>query len=794
MVNCGAPDDGSDNPNLPDLDYLNNPNLFEMDLDEAYRQFTGQSIQDALGIGLGSEEQPFGPTLTEDFSDPMDTSGGLDSSMAESYNPAQSSDPLSNPYTSPTNPYSQSAQTRTTPQISVAGLQGNTRRVGDQQSQNRSSTEYVWNPQNWTDLVKTKPYPAGLDSNSLAHRHLGIKSYLIPNHIDPTFLYHGQRYTKAGEDDDAEDLALSDVDEQKYHSAQQRRNIGRVPNTQGLPIPYPTKLFNTQASQSLSQPTEYLRANPCRPAGTNTSGHASHPRAQTQGPAAMNPNNPGIQPWDVPSQQGIHQTGIYPTNPYSSNPSQNNPYQDIPYPTLSNQDSPFQLDNDIADNLDPDIFPHLTMPQDISRTTTSTPITNITRPASRIPLPVRRDSTRPDPRRRDSTRADPRRRRAQTVSQIGSNTRPNKKRDLRGRAEPINRVGSNTNLNKNNRRADSRLLPGTYEPLPAPPSTWTSTNGKQFVYDISGELQNGTYYTVREIEDFLYQNPRRANMMLWVQRLPADSAARYPYSESRRCRFLNCVMSNGTINQGHHRIAFDELSSTHERHDPMHNAGYVHLYCFEKFLDFPKIIYDLNVQAEQRDLPLEPKKRSGWMCENKNRMMVSTHGELNVATEFIEYCQEHGRGPLGYPHFSMRNENPPAGKLGHENTLVHRLWQMKIRHDSGTITAAKKRGAKASTGVGHMGNLEIENYERGETRKKENQTIRTPDPKSSGRPRSDSETTARDERAQRRRKLLDERTQLATSLRDLESEDSEDDDEYDDKADEAAENDSLFVD
>ncbi|MCJ1320094.1 hypothetical protein MMC15_005431 [Xylographa vitiligo] len=800
MPDYGAPNDGSDIQNVPDPDYLTNPNLFEVDMDEIYEQLTGQSLPHAsTGTGVGSDKQPFGTTLTGDFSHSLDHFGGLGTSIAESYNPPQNNDPSSYPYRLATNPYSQSVRTQMTPPTFTSPTQtaisGNTGLVGTQRFENHSSTEYLWNPQNWTDMVKTNRYPPGLDPNSPAHGHFGIKGYTLPNHIDSTFLYHGQGYTKAAEDDGAEDLALSDVDDRKSQSTRPRQNAGRRPNNQGPPIPYRIKSFNTAAPSSISQPklsdptAEYPWARPRRPAGTNSDRPINRPQAQSHGPAAANLDEPIIQPWDIPYHQGGHKSNIHSTNPYSANPSQENLYQDNPYPADPFEDSPYQLGNDIADNLDPDIFPPITTSQNTNRTTTSTPTTNIRRPGSRIPVPIRRDSTRFDPRRR----------RAQTTSQVGLNTKPNRKKDPRGKAEPINRVSSNTTLNKNNRRADNKLPPGTYDPLPAPPPTWTSTNGKKFVYDISGELQNGTYYTVKEIEDFLYQNPRRANMTLWIQRLPADSAVRYPYSESRRCRFLHCFMTNGTINQGHHRVAFDELTSTHEYHDPMHNAGYVHLYCFEKYLDFPRIVHDLNVQVDQRVLPLEPRRKYGLLYQTNNRMIVSTQGELNVATEFIDYCVQHGQAPPGYPHHTSRNTNPTDGRMGHENTLVHRLWQMKIRHDPGTITSAQKRGAKASTGVSHMGNLEIEDYERGQTRKRENQVIRTLDPKKGGRPRNDPETTIREERAKKKQKRQEEQMELATSLQDLQGgddddDDDEDDEDYDDEAFGGGARDSLFGD
>ncbi|MCJ1284897.1 hypothetical protein MMC26_004234 [Xylographa opegraphella] len=793
----GPPFDGSDVQDFPDLDYLGNTNLFAMDMDKVYEEVTSESPPpESIQAEVASDDEPLRTILTENVSESIDLFGESDTSMAESYNQSQSNDPSPYPYSSPAHPYSQSVRSQILPPtfanptqtfiMPTLARQGNTELVSHHQPKNRSSTDDVCNPQEWTDMLKTNLYSSWLGLNSPARGHFGVNGYTLPDPIDSTFLYIGKGYTKGAEDDAAEDLALSDIYKQKSQSAQPRYEVGRSLNVQSPSIPHRASPFNTWASPSFSpqvseQDKEYPWAKPHRPASTNLSRPTARTRAQTYGRAATNFDEPMIQAWDNLYQGRSRETGLHSANPYFTNPSQDNQYQENIYSDNPYQSKLYQINNDIEDNLDREIFPPITTPpQNTSRTTTSAASTNIRRPSSKIPVPIRRDTTRIDPRRR----------RAQTTSQIGESKKTIGKKDPRGRALPTNRIGSKMNLDGNNRRADNALAPGTYDRLPAPPQSWTSTNGKKYVYDISGELQNGTYYTVGEIEDFLYQNPRRADMTIWLQRLPADSAARYPYSESRRCRFLHCFMSNGTINQGHYRIAFDELTSTHDYHDPMHNAGYVHLYCFEKFLDFPKVVYDLNVQVDQRDLPLEPRRKMGLLYRTSNRMMFSTRGELNVATEFLDYCVQYGQGPPGYPHYSTRNTPPAAGKMGHENTLVHRLWQMKIRHDAGTITSAQTRGAKASTGVSHMGNLEIETYERAQTRKRENQVIRKGISQQGEKRAESPETSARAERAKKRQKLREEQ-QLATSLRDLQDDDDEVED-YDDEADADGDKDSLF--
>ncbi|MCJ1402701.1 hypothetical protein MMC11_005922 [Xylographa trunciseda] len=749
------------------LDFLDNPNLFEMNMDNLFQQVTTQSPPHAFpSTAVDSAKQPLDTIVVGNFLNTMEGLEGLDTSTTEVRNPLESNDSF--------DPYSQYIRTQANAQSLSNSAQTHPPPIDVHQG----------------NLVRTDPYPPGLDPNSLAHRHFGIKSYKLPKQIDPTFLYHGQGYTKEREDYSAEDLALSDEDRPKAQSTQLRENVDRSRNTQPPPIPYRTKPSNTTESNTTEQ---YPWIQPRRPSIPNPRQPTNRTLPKPHGSTTTAFGKPIIQRWKNPYERRAHETGHHSANAYAALPNQANPYQDNSNPPISNQDdsyltqsnvaNPYQLDNDVLDVPSADDWEPFSILQDYNRTNSSTPTTNIPRHGSRIPVPVQRDSTWRVSRER-----------AQTTSQIDSNNNLRNRRDPRGKAEPINRISSKTNLNKNNRRAVNQLAPGTYAPLPAPPPSWTSTRGKTFVYDISGELQNGTYYTCKEIEDFLYQNPRRGNMTLWIQRLPADSAARYPYSESRRCRFLHCFMSNGTINQGHYRIAFDELTGTLANHDPMHNAGYVHLYCFEKYLDFPKIVAELNVQVDQRVLPMEPTRRNGLLYQTNNRMIVSTQGELNVATDFVDYCNQQGHAPPGYPHQSTRNINTPGNK-GHEGTLVHRLWEMKIRHDPGTIKSAENRGAKASTGISHMGNLEIENYERGRTRKRENQTIRTLNPKKGGRRRLNPETTIREERAKKRRRLQEENMQLGAPLQELQAYNSYDDvaeEDEDDEADAFGDRDSLF--
>ena len=246
-----------------------------------------------------------------------------------------------------------------------------------------------------------------------------------------------------------------------------------------------------------------------------------------------------------------------------------------------------------------------------------------------------------------------------------------------------------------------------YDPLPKAPDSWAC-----FKYEYDGELQERAFYTVRQMQKYLFEHylhrateshdPKDGGLILWIQKVPADSARRYPRESSPRCRFKSCCATNNTINQGQYRVAFDEQSYKDANYDPMINAGYVHLYCLEKFLDFPLICQMLDVRAEDRRLPNEP--------SGKNRMLMSSDQERDGARKFINYCKRKGI-PAGYPNHNMPNRP-------HEGTLTHMLaLQKKVNERGAVLKQQHKRGLKSSIISEHLGDLELEMATRTSVRK-----------------------------------------------------------------------------
>ncbi len=248
-----------------------------------------------------------------------------------------------------------------------------------------------------------------------------------------------------------------------------------------------------------------------------------------------------------------------------------------------------------------------------------------------------------------------------------------------------------------------------YTALACTPPSW-----QDFSYTSFGELQAGNTYSAAQLNRYLFEHPlhhtpsgfdsKRSGLQFQIQKNPADSARRYPTYTSSRCRFEDCYGKNNCINQGQYRVAFDEQTFRDANTDPQHNAGYVHLYCLEKLLDFPLICANLNIRVEKRSLPREPDAR--------NRMRLGRSAALEeVAKDFIHAC-ERGELPADYP---------PRNQWRHEGTLTHKLCLAKVEEDGPhRLRAIQERGEKGSIYTQHLGNLEVESKERAKTRKHQN--------------------------------------------------------------------------
>ena len=249
-----------------------------------------------------------------------------------------------------------------------------------------------------------------------------------------------------------------------------------------------------------------------------------------------------------------------------------------------------------------------------------------------------------------------------------------------------------------------------YTPLAARPRSWDC-----FHYNTVGELDPTQLYTPAEITRYLFCHPlhyghntRNSPLRMWIQRNPANSSNRYPSIYSHRCRFTRCPYR--TINQGHYCVAFEEQTASNADHDPFISAGYVHLWCLERFCDLPRICAELNISTENRSFPNEPK--------GKNPMRLCTLAEEQAIASFRESCRS-GLLSSSYPRYDQKHRP-------HEGTLTHTLAITKADEEPASVSRQREKrfrraGYKGSSLTTHQGNLEIEATLRGKTRLHKNQ-------------------------------------------------------------------------
>ncbi|TID17972.1 hypothetical protein E2P81_ATG10941 [Venturia nashicola] len=272
------------------------------------------------------------------------------------------------------------------------------------------------------------------------------------------------------------------------------------------------------------------------------------------------------------------------------------------------------------------------------------------------------------------------------------------------------RGGTSRTLKINNYNPDEM-----YEQLPHPIGPWSAGHGRRkFEYSSHHELADREM-TVARLKHFIQWHPRTddCKLTLYIQRTPADSKRRYGSDQTERCRFEDCparvygksVASRGLITPGNYRVAFDEFSHGYRtnqgsRADPFKVAFFVHLYCLERFLDFPALcrLDNISVEADNRQaLRSEPNAKFGAALLGP---------ELKIAASFIDACRS---GNLRSPNGEWTNY-PHHTKIGseikwkdHYDTLNYRLQNSK-----NTIRSSKvQRQGKLTNIAMHCGNLDV---------------------------------------------------------------------------------------
>ncbi|KFY08308.1 hypothetical protein V492_06353 [Pseudogymnoascus sp. VKM F-4246] len=228
-----------------------------------------------------------------------------------------------------------------------------------------------------------------------------------------------------------------------------------------------------------------------------------------------------------------------------------------------------------------------------------------------------------------------------------------------------------------------------YQPLAQTPQSWGTVNSDgrhRFRYNGFGELKPGMTFAGEEMVEYLYgsfpriDNLETNNPSLFIQCVPSDSNSRYPTALSNKCRFRDCPVKMRTIPSGHFRVAFDEQND--EKLDPYHCAGYVHLYCLERFCSFSSLAKYCNIVPDTRELR-----------EGRNRMSI-TRDHSGFARLCMVYMED------------SRHKDPHANGWEYRNTLCSLLAEEYLRLEARVRRETRERQGGNNIGV-HRNDMEL---------------------------------------------------------------------------------------
>jgi hypothetical protein len=275
--------------------------------------------------------------------------------------------------------------------------------------------------------------------------------------------------------------------------------------------------------------------------------------------------------------------------------------------------------------------------------------------------------------------------------------------------------GQTTRTDRINREASDRPK---YKYFHLPHGNWKTRNCKySFEYTHrpgrSGMVDMDTFtsatMSARQISAYILKYPDDG-LRLWLQMTPADSARRYSTLEQQKCLFEHCPRhvwgDNGTIKDGHYRIAFDEkynttnLTNPNKNLDPFDCVAFVHLYCIERFCDFEAICKKKGlVKVDDRvHLPRE-KSHAKWT--------MSGRCETDIAHYFIKKCEQ------GKLRTTDEFKNYPVHQSSMEpksynGTLCEALNQTNLRNRTRSqMKQFVNRKIQPGAQIVHEGNLDI---------------------------------------------------------------------------------------
>ncbi|KAK3682755.1 hypothetical protein B0T22DRAFT_294049 [Podospora appendiculata] len=282
---------------------------------------------------------------------------------------------------------------------------------------------------------------------------------------------------------------------------------------------------------------------------------------------------------------------------------------------------------------------------------------------------------------------------------------------------PVVQGGVKINHHRKDKHQAGNDPTAVYQMRPAMPS-WGPPRGPRNkpTFDYSGkgvELYPSARYTSDELVAFFRGDAgvnaqTGRNLTLWVQNTPAQVNDRYHHSTSSgKCRYDRCPDRQGTILKGFFRVAFDERSAETAAgiFDPFHNAGYMHLYCFEKLYDLAFIYhyahqrYGFQVRPDIRHLPHESRNPMTLTRDHHELLAVFNRWMAEQLPRCNALLLQYGNDPLlGF--------RPVEGPVREEQRLWYHLTTEHLERESeGRGRARAKRNGGADI-ANHKGNLE----------------------------------------------------------------------------------------
>ncbi|CAN8097608.1 unnamed protein product [Discula destructiva] len=209
------------------------------------------------------------------------------------------------------------------------------------------------------------------------------------------------------------------------------------------------------------------------------------------------------------------------------------------------------------------------------------------------------------------------------------------------------------------------------------------------------EFEPKLRFTGLEFLEYLHcalQRPNR-HPILRVQIQPAQYNHRYKRAgDSFKCRFASCPVKKGTILKGQARVCISEFEDDHgDWLNPFHNAGYVHLDCLEKQVNFVELYHSQTVTIipETRSLQHEPPATINMRTNNP---MALNDVERNVVHVWFQEMTDRWDEYLSlHPDPALR----PAFDLAAEDTLTYRLTTAHIVDNKTLQRVQQKRKREA---------------------------------------------------------------------------------------------------